>query len=143
LQGYNAVKTFLTKAALEKGGVGNVTTPGTLYFNPECDSLQITAWPHENIHIPHFLHDLKTRYNPQGVGLLNLVVASSKEDTSNDIFHALKPTPATPSAIKQSVQATLGQLHEVFFHQTIATPTTVRDLIALYHSAPQYPLSSA
>jgi len=96
------------------------TTPGTSYMNPEWDFLHITCWPNTTMWLPPFLHDLKTSYDPRGHGLLNLVVPS--DDYGGGSTAAGSTLDLEPSAIhpnfRDSVKATLQQLHEVFIEDT-------------------------
>ncbi|KAF1833641.1 hypothetical protein BDW02DRAFT_598904 [Decorospora gaudefroyi] len=98
-------------------GVDTFTTPGTFYFNPEWDFLRITGWEQINVHlhIPCFLHDLKVRYDPRGIGLLNLLISDEDDD---DITSSLQDSDM-PSDIRNSVASTLRQLHEVFFRSKL------------------------
>jgi len=85
-------------------------SPGTLYFNPEWDFLHITCWPNAAVLLPPFLHDLKTRYDPHGHGLLNLVIPSKGSDNILDI----EPSRIHPN-FRDCFESTLQQLQEVFF----------------------------
>lgn len=88
--------------------------PNTLYLNPEWDFLALSAWPcsYSGPLVGQFLHDLKTQYDPRGIGLLNLVL----KRTSWGI-RELDPVHLPPHVTK-SVKHTLRQLHEVFIAET-------------------------
>jgi hypothetical protein len=110
---YWGMKGLLQSATIE-GGVDKVTEPGTLYLNPEWDFLRITAYPHEDVHIPAFLHHLKSRYDPKGIGLLNLII--SDRDHENGIL-GLDAREMTPEG-RTAMGDTLRSLESVFFGQT-------------------------
>lgn len=99
----------MSRAALDRK-----TTLRTLYFNPEWDFLRISCWPNTIVLLPPFWHDLKTRYDPRGIGLLNLVITDEHDDGAD--VSALEPSMLLPE-IRNSFEQTLRQLHEVFFHQ--------------------------
>jgi hypothetical protein len=101
---------ILNTASLEDAW-DNLTTPGTFYFNPEWDFLRISCWPRTSAHLPTFLYDLKTRYDPHGIGLLNLVLSSDLH------MHDVDPEALSPD-IRDSFEQTLRQLHEVFFYDS-------------------------
>lgn len=89
--------------------------PGTLYFNPEYDFLQVNIASEVGDCLVEFLHYLKTVYDPIGVGLLNLAadlnnIGSFKESDMEDI--------ESPS--KESFLATINQLQEVFILHKLA-----------------------
>ena len=88
--------------------------PGILHFNPENDFLCITdSSPTPLI---QFLSDLKTSYDPNYVGLLNLAV-----DWTRDFAMCLSMffIPLLDQQVYLAAQETLTQLHEVFFISTL------------------------
>jgi hypothetical protein len=91
-----------------------LTAPGTFYFNPDWDFLHITCWPDANAIIPPFLHDLKTQYDPCGIGLRNLVIGYRAICRS---FYDLEPTKLSPD-LQACVEQTLRQLDELIVHKT-------------------------
>ncbi|KAF2679235.1 hypothetical protein K458DRAFT_490714 [Lentithecium fluviatile CBS 122367] len=102
--------TLLGKA---KGGVDAATKPGTFYFNPDWDFLQITCWPETSLLLPPFLYHLKTQYDPRGVGVLNIVV-----DFGSKHFNIDNISPACMSReIAASFEQTFRQLQQVFFYK--------------------------
>ncbi|KAF2205790.1 hypothetical protein GQ43DRAFT_467800 [Delitschia confertaspora ATCC 74209] len=102
------------------GLLDDVRGPGTFYFNPEYDFLQI------NIHEPpfdidavdalaDFLYHLKKTYDPQGAGLLNLALGYDALCEENvDKFESSLLDPGPRAALLE----TLTQLREVFFAHT-------------------------
>jgi hypothetical protein len=105
--------SYLIKAVLG-GGIENVTTSGIFYFNPEWDFLKVSCWPRTTDLLPAFLHDLKTIFDPHGIGLLKLVISWGSNDSS---LFDLDPSHVS-SDIKTTMGQTLYQLHEVFFYHT-------------------------
>jgi hypothetical protein len=91
-------------------------TPGVFYFSPEWDFLHIICWPTSTALLPPFLHDLKTRWDLHGRGLLNLVIPSGENGDSGGSGGILSLELSTihPN-FRESVKSTLEQLHEVFF----------------------------
>ncbi|KAF2824519.1 hypothetical protein CC86DRAFT_384133 [Ophiobolus disseminans] len=90
----------------------------TFHFNPEWDHLRIVCWPKATALLPPFLHDLKTQYDPSGIGLLKLVVSYDDNAGCGNITN-LEP-PNVPSAFAKSVTQTFNQLEEVFFYESLS-----------------------
>jgi hypothetical protein len=111
----SSVNSMLIKAVFEKR-LDIVTTPGTFYFNPEWDCLRISCWPNTSALLPPFLHDLRTLYDPRGVGLQNLVVSLSSDGGEGSLLD-LEPSTILPR-FHESVKHTFQQLQEVFFYDT-------------------------
>ena len=97
--------------------------PGTLYFNPEYDFLQIRSGCPANDTLVNFLYHLKYTFDPRRVGLLNL--AMSTNDLNANDLHQLEPSELD-SGIKQAFLETLAQLHDVFF---VSTPRAGRQIL--------------
>jgi hypothetical protein len=93
------------------------TKPGKLYINPEYDFLHIdnnnALRASDDSVVDHilvdFIHQLKTRYDPLHVGLLNLAFGKG---SSVGFQHV--DLDSNPEA-KISFLATIQQLHEIYF----------------------------
>jgi hypothetical protein len=117
---YPSMNTCLVMATVENR-LHSVLTHGTFYFNPEWDFLSIASWPSTSSFAPAFLHDLKTRYDPRGVGLLNLVVAMN--DTESSGVLEIEPSRLSPT-LRTSISQTLRNLQQVFLHETVTCGRT-------------------
>lgn len=109
---YHSLYSVLVGATHEDR-LSTVLAPGTIYFNPEWDFLKITCWPNTTALLPPFLNDLKNRYDPRGIGLLNLVVSHRDAGSSGDVLD-VEPANVRPEFWTGFVK-TLQQLDEVFF----------------------------
>jgi hypothetical protein len=104
--------SFITPEKMFKNNLEGLTAPGTFYFNPEWDFINITCFPDANALIPPFLHNLRSRYDPRGIGLCNLLIKSPYN------FHnigGLEPEKLSQH-FRESVEQTFRQLHEVIIH---------------------------
>ena len=85
----------------------STASQGMFYFNPEWDYLHLVAEPFAADTLVEFIHFLKTKYDPRGVGLLNLAFGG------NDLVVTETPdfNPATlDPAVRASFVQTLIQL---------------------------------
>lgn len=87
---------------------------GLLYFNPEHDFLDIVEQSYVAgcRTLPHFLYDLKSKYDPQHVGLLNLAVNGN--EMGRMLSWSTNPSDFDID-IREAVVKTIMQLQEVFF----------------------------
>jgi hypothetical protein len=88
---------------------------GTLYFNPEYDSLRVFSEVNFKHTVIEFLYHLKTTYDPKRVGLLKLVTDANLNAHNN--FHQLRPEDFK-SEVREVIFKALQQLQEVFFLTT-------------------------
>ena len=96
---------------------------GTLYLNPEWDTLYISAeWPAKDTLIA-FIYRLKTIYDPRHIGLLNLAIDGSGLN-GNDI-NGVQPLEVK-SEIRSAFIETLTQLREVWI---VSTPVVGRQIV--------------
>ena len=96
---------------------------GTLHFNPDWDILYISAeWPANDTLIA-FIYRLKTVYDPQHVGLLNLAIDGNGL-TGND-FNGVQPLEVKPE-IRSALIESLTQLREVWF---VSIPVVGRQIV--------------
>ena len=86
---------------------------GIFHFNPEHDFLHIVHQDHVKDGLISFLHQLKTTYDPEHVGLLNLAMS---QDAINDRYFP-RSSDLEPEVRKAFIE-TITQLHEVFFLST-------------------------
>ena len=112
---YPGIDTRLVTAIVEDR-LHSVLTRGIFHFNPEWDFLSITCWPSATSVLPAFLHDLRTRYDPRGVGLLNLVVARNGSGGSGLLD--IEPSLVSP-ALRTSIGQTLRDLQDIFLQETV------------------------
>ncbi|KAF2655745.1 hypothetical protein K491DRAFT_598333 [Lophiostoma macrostomum CBS 122681] len=89
--------------------------PGTLYFNPEYDTLRLNSEFNFKHTVIEFMHHLKTTYDPKHIGLLKIVI--SKNLGAHVDFHDLRPEDVEQE-VRDAVVETLQQLEEVFFLST-------------------------
>jgi hypothetical protein len=93
--------------------------PGTLYFNPEYHFLRIdSSCDGQTPALISFLHELKTAYDPQGIGLRNLALA---EPEMEHIGESVKWPNADPHVLQEKFLGIVGQLDEVLL---IIEPST-------------------
>jgi len=98
---------------LTRGAWGQETTkPGTFYFNPEYDFLQISPKSPAKDTLVDFIYHLKTTYDPRGIGLLN--VAFTLNGLNAHDLYELQPSDIELK-VKIGFIETLTQLREVFF----------------------------
>jgi hypothetical protein len=90
----------------------DLIVPGNFYFNSEWDVLHITCFPVANALIPPFVHDLRTKYDPRGVGLLNTLTDDSKQGGICETIRDLNPGKLSPP-LQYSVGQTLRNLQEL------------------------------
>lgn len=93
-----------------------VMKPGTLYFNPVYDFLNVVNGTGQ---IVDFLHRLKTIHDPRRTGLLNLAVDENALNGGGGLCRVDLSTVEEP--VKTSVVETLAQLRTVFFVQEQTT----------------------
>ena len=84
--------------------------PGTLHINPEFDILRIDQDTPELVGL---LHDLKTTYDPRGIGLLNLAVDINGLNGCCGL-HEIESLTHSPATVTSFVE-TLAQLRAVYF----------------------------
>lgn len=91
--------------------------PGTFYFNPEYDFLQIQPgfWAEQSL--MEFLYHLKNTYDSHQIGLLNLALEKNSLQATNLCF--IKPSTVN-SALRESFRQTLTQLQEIFLVQSVS-----------------------
>jgi hypothetical protein len=102
---------FLTRKLLENKLEGLIV-PGTFYFNPEWDILHITCFPVADALIAPFVHDLRAKYDPRGVGLLNTLIDDNDQGGICQTVRDLDPAKLSPP-LQNSVEQILRQLHEL------------------------------
>lgn len=91
--------------------------PGILYFNPECDFFLIKSDGclddcRIKCHAPELFYDLKTLYDPRGIGILNLALEGTDLWGSRG-FSAIDHTALSPS-LKTNFQESFLQLRQFF-----------------------------
>lgn len=91
--------------------------PGTFYFNPEYDFLQIQPgfWAEQSL--MDFLYHLKNTYDSHQIGLLNLALEKNSLQATNLCF--IKPSTVN-SALRESFRKTLTQLQEIFLVESVS-----------------------
>lgn len=93
-------------------GVDNLSETdwkGHLVYNPECDFLHITT---KSLHLPDFLYDLKTTYDPDHVGLRNLAI---QQNTLVMLYYTLSLSNHVDAKERETVGEIFSQLRQVFF----------------------------
>jgi 2EXR family len=88
-----------------------IPSPGIFYFNPEFDFLQISSDVHMKGYLVDFLYRMKTTYDPQRVGILNLAAQLNGVKALDS--YKLEPSDLDPEVKAGFVEA-LTQLQEVF-----------------------------
>lgn len=106
------------------------TSPGILHFNPEYTVLQIHPQLPVKDTLVDFLYRLKTVYDPRRVGLLNPAVDLNGLN-GNDLY-LLKSEDLDPE-VREAFEATLKQLHEVWF---VSTHSNGRTIVGRYSGVP-------
>ncbi|KAJ4353726.1 uncharacterized protein N0V89_005456 [Didymosphaeria variabile] len=105
---YRAV--LLNAVAADK--LDSVAPKGSFYMNPEWDYVEVKCWPRTSALLLPFLNDLRKRYDPAMVGLLNLIVPS--EDFFTTDLQGLRSMNLTQD-MRESTAAALRSLQNVFF----------------------------
>lgn len=92
--------------------------PGTFYFNPEYDFLQIQPGFCGESSLIDFLYHLKNTYDPCRIGLLNYALGGGNALAATDLC-SINPSDVNVE-LRESFVQTLAQLQEVFFVETVA-----------------------
>lgn len=116
-------------------------TPGMLYFNPEMDFLYIS---NDTGQVLEFLHDLKTVYDPQGVGLLHLAIDRDGLSGTDGLcsIDSNSLSVSQDVSVHQSFAETLMQLRQVYFVKLSRLGRSVLGLLTSDPSSADYINSS-
>ena len=98
--------------------------PGTFYFNPEYDFLQIQPgfWAEQTL--MDFLYHLKNTWDPRQIGLLNLAIRGTSALQGSDLCF-IKPSTVNV-LLRESFRETLSQIQEIFL---IESPAAGRQIL--------------
>ncbi|KAK9774921.1 putative 2EXR domain-containing protein [Seiridium cardinale] len=84
--------------------------PGTVYYNPKYEFLQVMP---ENMDVVEFFYDLKSKYDPRRISLLNFAVEETQLDREAGLITS-RWRQNSP-ALRKAFIETISQLEEVFF----------------------------
>lgn len=92
--------------------------PGTFYFNPEYDFLQIQPgfWAEQSL--MDFLYHLKNTWDPHRIGLFNLAIGGTSALLGTDLCF-IKPSDVN-LRLGESFRQTLTQLQEIFLVESVS-----------------------
>ena len=93
--------------------------PGTFYFNPEYDFLQIQPgfWAEQTL--MDFLYHLKNTWDPRQIGLLNMAIGKCGALEATDLCF-IKPSDVDVR-LRKSFRQTLTQIQEIFLVEWVCT----------------------